>query len=112
MIGLRRAVDVARLVRDLPELIRLQAEFEAATASRLDDIERRLSTIETDIVELSVDLADHDAVIREHYLGRDEPPADGPQLCDFCRDHPGQVGCTNQACLTNARPAGGGRDAA
>jgi hypothetical protein len=58
-------VDVARTARALPHVV----ERNAALELRVIALEQRARKTDADINSLAVAASDHDAIIREHYLG-------------------------------------------
>jgi hypothetical protein len=62
---LAELVDVACAARALPHLI----ERNAALELRVIALEQRARKTDADIDSLAVAASDHDAIIREHYLG-------------------------------------------
>lgn len=66
---LRRLYDIARLIRDLPEVLGVQLELEAEDLKAREDFDERLRAIEQDIKELGEEVADLDAITRELYVG-------------------------------------------
>lgn len=58
-------LDATRAARAVPHLI----ECSAALELRLDALEQTTKSLSRDVNSLAVAASDHDAIIREHYLG-------------------------------------------